>query len=109
TARKLAQTAGVEIDILSQEMFRAGSNLKGKSAQDICFLDFKKFTVNETGFGVGQVNSMSSDELEGIKKKVKPYLEKACADSGVNMIFFLLTNILTESSELLCGGPEAKE
>ena len=74
-----------------------------------CFLDFKKFTVNETVFGVGQVNSMSSDELEGIKKKVKPYLEKACADSGVNMIFFMLTNILTESSELLCGGPEAKE
>ena len=55
------------------------------------------------------MNSMSSDELEGIKKKVKPYLEKACADSGVNMIFFMLTNILTESSELLCGGPEAKE
>ena len=27
----------------------------------------------------------------------------------VNMIFFMLTNILTESSELLCGGPEAKE
>ena len=73
TARKLAQTAGVEIEILAQEMFRAGSNLKGKSAQDICFLDFKKFTVNETVFGVGQVNSMSSDELEGIKKKVKPY------------------------------------
>lgn len=41
TARKLAQTAGVEIEILAQEMFRAGSNLKGKSAQDICFLDFK--------------------------------------------------------------------
>ena len=98
-----------QIEILAQEMFRAGSNLKGKSAQDICFLDFKKFTVNETVFGVGQVNSMSSDELEGIKKKVKPYLEKACADSGVNMIFFMLTNILTESSELLCGGPEAKE
>ena len=57
TARKLAQTAGVEIEILAQEMFRAGSNLKGKSAQDICFLDFKKFTVNETVFGVGQVNS----------------------------------------------------
>jgi len=47
--------------------------------------------------------------IRGIKKKVKPYLEKACADSGVNMIFFMLTNILTESSELLCGGPEAKE
>ena len=25
------------------------------------------------------------------------------------MIFFMLTNILTESSELLCCGPEARE
>lgn len=109
TARKLAQIAGVEIEILAQEMFRAGSNLKGKSAHEICFLDFKQFTVNDTVFGVGQVNSMSSDELEEIKKIVEPYLEKARADSGLNMIFFMLTNILAESSELLCVGPEAKE
>ena len=109
TARKLAGIAGVEVENLAQEMFNAGSNLKGKSAEEICFLDFKQFTVNATVFGVGQVNSMSADELKEIRKIVQPHLEKARSSHGLNMIFFLLTNIITESSELLCCGPEARE
>ena len=109
TARKLAGIAGVEVESLAQEMFNAGSNLKGKSAEEICFLDFKQFTVNETVFGVGQVNSMSADELKEMKEMVAPHLEKACRSHGLNMIFFMLTNIITESSELLCCGPEARE
>ena len=109
TARKLAGLAGVEVENLAQEMFNAGSNLKGKSAEEICFLDFKQFTVNDTVFGVGQVNSMSVDELKEIRKIVQPHLEKARSNHGLNMIFFMLTNIITESSELLCCGPEARE
>ncbi len=109
TARKLAGIAGVEVENLAQEMFNAGSNLKGKSAEEICFLDFKQFTVNDTVFGVGQVNSMSADELKEIRKIVQPHLEKARSSHGLNMVFFMLTNIITESSELLCCGPEARE
>ncbi len=109
SARQLAEIAEVDIEMLAQAMFRAGSNLKGKSAEEICFLDFKQFTVNDTVFGVGQVNSMSEDELKEIKKKLLPHLEKARKSHGLNMIFFMLTNILTESSELICAGPESRE
>ena len=109
TARTLAGIAGIDVEELAQEMFNAGSNLKGKSAEEICFLDFKQFTVNDTVFGVGQVNSMSADELKEIRKTVAPHLEKARTSHGLNMIFFMLTNIITESSELLCCGPEARE
>ena len=108
-ARALAKIAGVDIETLAQEMFNAGSNLKGKSAEEICFLDFKQFTVNDTIFGVGQVNSMNEDELKEIREIVEPHLEKARRSHGLNMIFFMLTNIITESSELLCCGPEARE
>ena len=108
-ARRLAEIAGIEIEELAQEMFNAGSNLKGKSAEEICFLDFKQFTVNDTVFGVGQVNSMSSEELKELKKIVKPHLEKARQNHGLDMIFFMLTNIIAESSELLCCGEGARE
>lgn len=108
-ARKLAEIAGIEIEPFAQEMFNAGSNLKGKTPQEICFLDFKQFTVNDVSFGVGQVNSMNLDELEEIKAQVEPYLDKARKSQGLNMIFFMLTNIITESTELLCCGQSAKE
>ena len=76
TAKKLAEIAGINIEKLAQAMFKAGSNLKGKTAEEILFLDFKQFTVNDTVFGVGQVNSMSEEELEEIKATVLPEMER---------------------------------
>ena len=52
---------------------------------------------------------MSAEELKEIKEIVEPHLERARTNHGLNMIFFMMTNILTESSELLCCGPEARE
>lgn len=109
SARDLAKVADIDIKELALEMFNAGSNLKGKSPEEIIFLDFKQFTVNETVIGVGQVNSMSEDELKEIKAAVLPHLEKARKSNRFDMIFFMLTNIVTESSELLCCGIETRE
>lgn len=109
TAEELALIAEIDIEMMAQAMFRAGSNLKGKTAEEICFLDFKQFTANGVVFGIGQVNSMSAEELVEIKEVIEPHLEKVRIDHGLHMIFFMLTNIMEESSELLCTGPEAKE
>ena len=108
SARKLAEIADINIEELALEMFNAGSNLKGKSAEEIIFLDFKQFTVNETVIGVGQVNAMSADELKEIKAAVLPHMEKARKSHRLDMIFFMLTNIVKESSELLCCGLDAR-
>ena len=108
-AKELAEIAGINMEELAQAMFKAGSNLQGKSAEEICFLDFKQFTVNDTVFGVGQVNSMSAEELTEIKTQIKSELDKIRQNHRLDMIFFMLTNIMTESSELLCVGPEARE
>lgn len=108
-AKELAEIAGINMEELAQAMFKAGSNLQGKSAEEICFLDFKQFTVNDTIFGVGQVNSMSAKELTEIKTQIESELDKIRQNHRLDMIFFMLTNIMTESSELLCVGPEARE
>ena len=108
-AKELAEIAGINMEELAQAMFKAGSNLQGKSAEEICFLDFKQFTVNDTVFGVGQVNSMSAQELTEIKTQIESELDKIRQNHRLDMIFFMLTNIMTESSELLCVGPEARE
>lgn len=108
-ATELAKIASIDMETLAQAMFKAGSNLQGKSAEEICFLDFKQFTVNDTVFGVGQVNSMSAEELTEIKEQIISELDQIRKNHRLDMIFFMLTNIITESSELLCVGPEARE
>lgn len=108
-ARRLAEIAGIDVEEFAYEMFNAGSNLGNKTAEEICFLDFKQFQVGDTTFGVGQVNSMSATELGEIKKKVESYLDTARSNHGLNMIYLMLTNIVTESTELLCAGDSARE
>lgn len=108
-ALALADIAGLNIEDFAREMFNAGSNLKNKSAEDIFYQDFKKFTAGKTTFGVGQVTSMNQEELDDIRTRMSSYLELAKAHHGVDMVYFMLTNILEESTELLCYGGNAED
>ena len=40
---------------------------------------------------------------------MEAFMEKALENNGLDMIFFMLTNIMTESSEILCCGQNAKQ
>ena len=86
TAKKLAKISDIDLEQMAQEMFNAGSNLKGKSAEDICFQDFKQFTVNDTIFGVGQITSMSKEELAAIRDMMTEHLPKVLEAHNLNMI-----------------------
>lgn len=108
-AEELAKKAEISIQEFANEMFKAGSNLTGKTAEEIFYQDYKRFTVDELNFGVGQVSFMSEDALQSVKEKLLPYMERECGKNGVQMIFFMLTNILKESTELLCCGKGANE
>lgn len=108
-AKRLAKIAEINLEELAMEMFNAGSSLKGKSAEEICFQDFKQFKVNDIVFGVGQINSMNQEELHEAKELLKPHLPKVMRKNGLSMVFFLLTDILKESSELLCCGAGARK
>lgn len=108
-AEELSKLAGIDMEELAQDMFQAGSNLKGKTPEEICFQDFKHFTVSDVKFGVGQINSMNADELQEIKERILPYLEMAANKHRLDMMFFMLTNIVEESTELLCYGKGAKK
>lgn len=108
-AEELAQIAGIEITSFASEMFQAGSNLKHKSQEEIFYQDFKKFTAGNRTFGVGQITSMSKEELDEIKNRMLPYMEKAYREHGVDMLFFMLTDIMGESTELILKGDHAVE
>lgn len=108
-ALNLADIAGIEVEKYASSMFAAGSNLKGKTDGEIFYQDFKKFTFGKVNFGVGQISSLNPKELDELKERMLPYMKKAREEHGVDMMFFMLTNILTESTELLCEGQGAKQ
>ena len=104
---ELSKIASIDYEEFAKEMFHAGSNLSGKSATEILHQDFKKFTVDDMTIGIGQINSMSSEELIEIKTRIEPELKSVTGDDGLDMIFFMLTNIIDESSEIIFSGNKA--
>lgn len=109
-AGALALIAGINIEQFAKEMFKAGSNLKDKSPEEIFYQDYKKFIAeDEINFGVGQISSMDSDELAEIKERLIPFMVSECGRHGVTRVFFMLTNIIEESTELLYYGEGSEE
>ena len=107
-AQALAPLAEIGLEEYASGMFAAGSNLKGKNDEEIFYQDFKRFSAGKISFGVSQVSSFNAGELAELKGRMLPYMESAQKTHNVDMLFFMLTNILTESTELLCVGAGAE-
>lgn len=104
---ELADIAGINIVEHGMEMFNAGSNLSSKTAKEIIMQDYKKFSVNDVTIGVGQINTMSQTEIDNIRGRIENYIDRVVNDGNVDMVFLLMTNIMTESSEVVFAGKSA--
>ena len=52
---------------------------------------------------------MNKEELKEIKEVLLPHLPEVLNANHLQMVYFMLTDILDESTELLCVGNNAKE
>ena len=109
-AGALALIADISIEEFAKEMFKAGSNLKDKSPEEIFYQDYKKFIAeDDISFGVGQISSMDADELKVIKERLIPFMVSECGRHGVSRVYFMLTDIMERSTELLFYGDGSQE
>ena len=109
-AGALALIADISIEEFAREMFKAGSNLKDKSPEEIFYQDYKKFIAEgDICFGVGQISSMDADELREIKERLIPFMVSECGRHGVSRVYFMLTDIMEQSTELLFYGEGSEE
>ena len=109
-AGALALIADISIEEFAREMIKAGSNLKDKSPEEIFYQDYKKFIAEgDICFGVGQISSMDADELREIKERLIPFMVSECGRHGVSRVYFMLTDIMEQSTELLFYGEGSEE
>lgn len=106
-AEELAKIAGINTEEHAKAMFAAGSNLGSKTSKEIFYQDFKKFKAGEKAYGIGQITSMDDGELADIVERLTDYMEEIRPEIGLDMLFFMLTDILKESTSLICVGPDA--
>ena len=105
----LARIANVDIDTYADEMFDAGADLTGRTAEEVFHQDFKVFSRGNVKFGVGQGSYMTERSRKAAEDLVGPFMETGAKADELPYVFYLFTDVKTSSSEILCYGPGADD
>ncbi|MCI2046896.1 MAG: putative manganese-dependent inorganic diphosphatase [Faecalibacterium sp.] len=106
-AEKLAKVASVDINTFAEEMFEAGENLNGKTAEEVFLQDFKVFMCGDVRFGVAQGSYMTPKNLAAAQALLTPYLTEALAKQNIEDLYVMLTDVPHERSFVICAGHHA--
>lgn len=104
TVVSLAAIAKIDPMKLALEMFRAGSDLKNKTTEELFYQDFKRINNGKVAIGIGQINSPDAEELLSIKGEVQKYMDTVLNEGNFDYLFFMLTDISQEATWLLYAG-----
>ena len=102
-AERLARIANVSLKELGNLLF-AASSAGDKSAEDLCFADFKEFHIADHYLGVGQVTSLDSAAVLERKDELLAVMATKLEQQHYDMIALMVTDVLMEGTSLLYIG-----
>ena len=98
---ELAKIAKTDYEKYGMDMFKAGSSMEGKSISEIIHGDFKNFMVDNQKVGIGQVSTMSTEEIMSRQDEFIKELNEDAEDEGYTVIALFVTDILKNGSYIL--------
>ncbi len=107
--KRLAEICGENYDEFADQMFDAGADLTGRTADEVFNSDFKVFSRGNVRFGVGQGSFMTETSRKAAEALVGPYLEDGAKVNELPMVFYLFTDVKTQTSDMLYWGAAAEE
>ena len=108
-AEALARIAGVDIPATAKEMFEAGEDLEGKTAEDLLRQDFKIFSAYDTRIGISQSMFFSSGAIESARQIAAGALAAVRTADDLKYYYYLLTDINDQSCNVICEGQGAED
>jgi len=107
-AKELASLAGVDMEQYAEAMFDYGSDITGKTPDELLSTDFKIFGGGEIRFGISQSNCMTEKSLQASVGLAQPYLQSFLERRGLDMLFCMFTDVRAAATELLVAGKDAE-
>ena len=97
-ATDLAKIANVDTKEYGMKMLKAGASLKGKTKEDILFMDFKNFTIDNKKIGIGQVTTFDISEIDDAKNEYINIINKEAKNNEYSIIALFATDIIKNGS-----------
>ncbi|MCL6489214.1 MAG: manganese-dependent inorganic pyrophosphatase [Alicyclobacillus mali] len=106
-ARELAELAGVKLEEYGLQMLKAGADLSQKTVGELLTLDAKEFQMGNHKVEIAQVNAVDVNDVLAKKAEILQAIEKKIAEKGLDLFFFVVTDILNNDSVGLALGSAA--
>ncbi len=106
-AAELAEISGEDIDQFGHAIFAAAaSDLNEKPAEALITSDFKEFTVGDTRFAIGTVETASPATIEKRTQELLAAMKRITLDRGYTSFLFMIVDIINMRCHLLVYGGE---
>ncbi|WP_067620183.1 manganese-dependent inorganic pyrophosphatase [Alicyclobacillus acidiphilus] len=106
-AHELAAKAGVNIDEYGLQMLKAGADLSQKTVAELISLDAKEFQMGSHKVEIAQVNAVDVNDVLSRQAEVEAALNRVIAEKGLDLFFFVVTDILNNDSVGIALGKAA--
>lgn len=108
-ANALEKIAKINRNEYASQMFKAGTNLQGKTTAEIISSDLKVFQIDDEKIGVSQILTLSSEDILEEKEKFIETMEKMKEAKGYSMFVMFITDIMKKGSFVLyCEGAKTR-
>lgn len=101
TVEEIMKILEIEINEYAMEMFKHGTDIKGKEINDIFFNDYKEFDLEGMKVGISQVITLNYTDIEKEMSNYIMLLEKVNNQKDHCLTLLLVTDILRQGSYLL--------
>jgi len=106
-AAELAAITGEDIEQFGQAIFtEAAAHLSERSAEDLLTADFKEFTVGDTRFAIGTVETASPATIEKRIPELLSTMRLLAQEHGYTSFLFMIVDIIHMRCHLLISGAE---
>lgn len=97
-ADRLAKLANVDVDEYTTKMFKAGTNLKGKTIDEIIKGDIKIYESNNKRVAISQVITLDSESIMNKKEKYIKELNDIKENGNYEVVLLCVTDIIKDGS-----------
>jgi manganese-dependent inorganic pyrophosphatase len=106
-AAELAEIAGEDIEQYGQAIFAAAAvDLNERSAKELLTADFKEFTVRDTRFAIGTVETASPSAIEKRSQELLQTMRQLAHEHNYASFLFMIVDIINLRAHVLISGAE---
>lgn len=107
-ANSLAKIAKVNLKKYGLEMLESGVDIKGLSANDIIYKDFKTYKINDNSMAIAQVFTTDYKVFKDREEELIKELNKLAENHNYSVCALFVTNFLTNDSHILYSNNSKK-